>query len=277
MLCVGHRSFQPDQYPLVMAIVNVTPDSFSNVPTTDPQEAVDGAEAALADGADIVDVGPESTRPGSQPVEAEEQIRRARPVIERVHRLHPDALISIDTRLAAVAREAIAAGAVMINDTSAFRDDPEMIDVVAQSQATIVLMHRRGTPADMQAGGGPRYADLIGEIMDFLAQRAELARKRGIAPERIVLDPGIGFGKRTEHNLEILRRLSEFAALGYPLLIGASRKRFIGEITGVQEPAERLAGSLACALIAAQRGAAILRVHDVQATSQVLAMRRAMT
>lgn len=274
LLRIGHRAFAPADFPLVMGIVNVTPDSFSSPALTDPDEGARWAGLALAHGAKILDIGPESTRPGSLPVDAAEQIRRARPVIERVRREHPDALISIDTRLSAVAREAVAAGAVMVNDTSALRDDPELVEVVAESQAAVVLMHRRGTPADMQAGGGPQYQDLIGEIAEFLAERARFAMQRGIARDRIVLDPGIGFGKRTEHNLEILQRLPEFMSLGHPLLIGASRKRFIGEITGVEQPAERLAGSLACAMIAAQAGAAIVRVHDVLETSRMLRLWR---
>lgn len=271
VLTIGNRCFAASRFPLVMGVLNVTPDSFSDGGAFDSTaEAADVGLAMFAERANILDIGPESTRPGAQPVDPQEQIRRAVPVIESLRSLRSDVMLSIDTCSAAVARASIAAGAVMVNDTSALRDDPQMSEVVAASGATIVLMHRRGTPADMQAGGGPQYTDLIGEITEFLAGRANFAIQHGIPRDRIVLDPGIGFGKRTAHNVEIMRRLGEFTSLGYPLLIGASRKRFIGEITGVQSPLDRLAGSLACAWIAAEAGAAIIRVHDVLATSQML-------
>lgn len=256
-----------------MGILNVTPDSFSDAGRYEsPDGAVAHALRMFSDGAAIVDVGPESTRPGSLSVDAGEQIRRAIPVIERILSRHPDAVLSIDTRLAEVAAAAIKAGARMVNDTSALRDDPELATVVAESRAALVLMHRKGVPADMQAGGGPQYDDVVGEIRDFFGERIAFAVNAGIAAERIMIDPGLGFGKRTEHNLEILRRLREFATLGRPLLVGASRKRFIGEITGVDRPDERLAGSLACALIAVQAGAAVVRVHDVTETVELLRM-----
>jgi dihydropteroate synthase len=220
----------------------------------------------IAEGATIIDVGPESTRPGSQSVSADEQIRRALPVIRAIRSRDARIAISIDTRSADVAQTALHAGADMVNDTSALRDDPRLVEVVAASEAGVVLMHRRGAPMDMQNGGGPRYDDVTREISDFLRERRDFAVDCGIDPSRIVLDPGIGFGKRIEHNLLILRSLDRFVALGLPLLIGASRKRFIGSVLGIDDPKQRDAGSLACAVIAALAGVSIIRTHDVGAT-----------
>ena len=251
--------------PLVMGILNVTPDSFSDGgdhPTAQDAEA--RARAMIREGADIIDVGPESTRPGSAPVSAKEQIRRAVPVIRAIRAADGRIAISIDTRLASVAEAALYAGADMVNDVSALGDDPGLLDVVVASNAAVVLMHRQGIPANMQDGGGPRYDDLLGEICAFLAERRDYAVSRGIDASRIVVDPGIGFGKRVEHNLTILRRLDRFVAIGQPVLIGASRKSFIGSVLGIEEPKNREAGSLACAVIAAMAGAAILRVHEVR-------------
>ena len=265
------RTLESCESPIVMGVLNVTPDSFSDGGSHLAFDAaVSRGRQMVAEGATILDVGPESTRPGSQPVDADEQIRRAVPVIEALRRELPQAVLSIDTRLAPVAEAAIAAGAEMVNDTSALRDDAEMARVVTQTGVALVLMHRRGAPADMQAGGGPHYDDVIGEILAFFRDRLAFAERAGIEPGRVCLDPGIGFGKRTEHNLEILRELERFAALSRPVLVGASRKRFIGEITGVNEPRQRLGGSLACALVAAESGAAIIRAHDVAETVQAL-------
>ena len=250
-----------------MGILNVTPDSFSDGGDYfEPDAAVARALTMIAEGADIVDVGGESTRPGAEPTPEDEQLRRTIPVIRAIRGRDPDVAISIDTRSAAVARRALEAGADMVNDVSALRDDPEMADVVAGSEAAVVLMHRRGTSLDMQEGGGPHYEDVIGEIAAFLQERRDFAASRGIDRSRIILDPGLGFGKRVEHNLMILKHLDRFVALGQPVLIGASRKRFLGSVLGIDEPKRRLAGSLACATIAAMTGAAILRVHDVRAT-----------
>jgi dihydropteroate synthase len=254
-----------------MGVVNVTPDSFSDGGEFFDHEAAIGcAMTMIAEGAAVIDVGPESTRPGSRGVPADEQIRRALPVIEAIRSRDARVAISIDTRSSGVARAALSAGADMVNDTSALRDDPAMVEVVAASKTGVVLMHRRGTPADMQEGGGPHYDEVIGEIRDFLRERRDFAVGRGIEPSRIVLDPGIGFGKRIGHNLLILRSLDRFVALGQPLLIGASRKRFIRSVLGIDDPKQRDAGSLACAVIAALAGASIIRTHDVRATVEAM-------
>ena len=257
--------------PLVMGVLNVTPDSFSDAGQHfDPISAATGAGEMIANGAAIIDVGPESTRPGAKPVAPVEQIERAIPVIRAIRAAHQAVAISIDTRLAPVAAAAIEAGADLVNDTSALRDDPEMVSVVARSGVCVVLMHRRGRPAEMQAGGGPHYDQVVQEICDFLRERAAYAEDHGIDRSRIILDPGLGFGKRVEHNLMILRELSCFVALGYPLLVGASRKRFIGAVLDIDHPQQRQAGSLACAVIAALAGAAIVRTHDVRPTVEAV-------
>ncbi|MBI1827355.1 MAG: dihydropteroate synthase [Planctomycetes bacterium] len=259
-----------------MGILNVTPDSFSDGGNfLDIDRAVERAMEMIREGAEMIDIGPESTRPGSHPVSPEEQLKRSLPVIAGIRARDAKITLSIDTRSAIVAREAIRLGVNIVNDVSAFRDDPEMLEVVSSTQAGVILMHRRGTSADMQRDGGPHYDDVISEICDFLAERRDFATRGGIDPSRIYFDPGIGFGKRIEHNLEILRHVDRFAALGQPVVIGASRKKFIGEILGVESATDRVFGSFACALIAAQRGAQILRAHDVAATVQILQMLRA--
>ncbi len=257
-----------------MGVLNVTPDSFSDGGDyCAPERAVDRALAMIEEGADIVDVGPESTRPGvSRPVPATEQIDRAIPVIEAVRAVDTHIAISIDTRLAAVAKAALGAGADIVNDVSALRDDPAMVGVIATSGAAVVLMHMRGTPAAMQAGGGPHYDDVVGEIAAFLGQRRQYATRCGVDPSRIIFDPGIGFGKRVEDNLLILRHLDRFVALGQPVLVGASRKSFIGRILGLEMPRQRMAGSLACAGMAVIAGASIVRAHDVRPTVEVVRM-----
>lgn len=257
----------------VMGILNVTPDSFSDggeFVSTDA--AVTRGLEMVREGAVIVDVGPESTRPGSVAVADEEQIRRAIPVIRGIRRAGGAMSISIDTRSARVAAAAIEAGADMVNDVSALRDDADMARVVAEAGVEVVLMHRRGNSADMQVGGGPEYGDVVGEIKDFLTDRVEFAVRAGIAEEKIIVDPGIGFGKRVEDNLTILRRVASFTEWGRPVLIGASRKRFLGTVLGLEQPKDRDAASIACAVIAAQQGAAIVRVHDVARTCQALRM-----
>jgi len=264
-----------------MGILNVTPDSFSDggeFMSTDV--AIRHGLAMVADGADIIDVGPESTRPGSHPIAAAEQLRRSIPVIRALRRENCDVTISIDTRLADVAQPAIDAGADWINDTSALRDDSDMVSFAARRGATVILMHRRGAPADMQKEGGPIYNDVVREISDFLRERVAFAIENGLGPDRIVVDPGIGFGKRTEHNLTILRHVDQFGCVGpashpeLPVLIGVSRKRFIGTILGIDDPKQRDHASLACALIAAIHGASILRVHDVQSAVHALRLWR---
>ncbi len=254
--------------PLIMGILNVTPDSFSDGGRfLDPVAAV--AEAT-AMGADLIDVGGESTRPGAAEVPADEEIARIRPVIAALagHR------ISVDTRKAQVARAALAAGAAVVNDVSALTHDPALAGVVAASGAPVVLMHAQGTPAVMQ--DDPRYADVLVEVYLWLEARIAAARAAGIPQERIVVDPGIGFGKTAAHNLSLIRGLSLFHGLGCPVLLGASRKRFIGTIGAEPVADRRLPGSLAVALAGAAQGAQILRVHDVPETRQALALWAAM-
>ncbi len=244
----------------LMGIVNVTPDSFSDGGVYfDPRRAVERGLELVADGADIVDVGGESTRPGSRPVPAAEEIGRILPVIEGL-RKQTRALLSVDSTKAAVAQAALDAGADIVNDTSAFRFDPAMPGVVARTGAGVVLMHMQGTPLTMQ--NAPHYDDLLGEIGAFLSDRIRVAEAAGIPRERLIVDPGLGFGKTVEHNLELLRRQADFHALGRPLLLGFSRKAFLGAILGLP-PDERLEGTIAAAVLSVERGAHILRVHDV--------------
>lgn len=265
-----------------MGILNVTPDSFSDGGAfLNPAEAVYRAMTMIAEGADLIDIGPESTRPGSRPVEADEQTRRAIPVIRAIRERDPSIPISIDTRLASVSEAAIDAGADLINDTSALRDDPALSKFVADAKVPIVLMHRRGDPLTMQAGDGPHYENLIANIQDFFRERIDFTMSHGIACDRIILDPGIGFGKRFEHNVEIIARLREFTSMGQPVLFGASRKRFLGELVAQhtpaarQDPSLRINASIACAVLAAIAGAAIVRVHDVAATVEAITVARA--
>jgi dihydropteroate synthase len=248
--------------PVVMGILNVTPDSFSDGGAhLDPQAAVTHAECMLEEGAAIIDIGPESTRPGAAPVSASEQIRRAVPVIDALHQRRPEAVISIDTRDAVVAAAALAAGAVIVNDISALRDDADMAALVARRAAGVVLMHMQGTPQTMQQN--PQYGDVVVEVTGFLRERAAYAQSQGIGPDRIALDPGIGFGKTIEHNLALLRGLQSLAALGYPVVVGASRKSFIGRLLDQPHADQRLAGSLVCDLVAVMNGALVVRVHEV--------------
>jgi dihydropteroate synthase len=248
----------------VMGILNVTPDSFSDGGRfVEVDSAVAQARQMIATGADLIDVGGESTRPGAEPVSEAEEIRRVVPVIERLAGL----VVSVDTTKAAVAEAALRAGARVVNDISALRWDEQMAAVAASHGAGVVLMHMQGTPQTMQAQ--PRYDDVVREVREFLAERIEFAVAHGIGREQIAIDPGIGFGKTVEHNLELLNRLEELRMLGCPVLVGASRKSFIGRITG-REPGGRLAGSLAVAGWAAARGARILRVHDVAETRDVV-------
>lgn len=260
----------------VMGILNVTPDSFSDGGAfLDSARAIEHGHRLIELGADIVDVGPESTRPGSKPVDAEEQMRRAAPVIRALREGYPSTSISIDTTQARVAAAAVEAGADMVNDTSALRDDPAMAGFVAEAGVSIVLMHRRGTPDTMQDGGGPNYVDVVGEIRSFLSERAVFALERGIDPSRIIVDPGIGFGKRHQDNLAILGHAGQFGHLAcgpFAVLIGASRKRFLGEMFGIDDPGDRDRASVMAATVAVQRGAALVRVHDVGSTVAALKM-----
>jgi dihydropteroate synthase len=266
----------PHRPTLVMGVLNVTPDSFSDGNSFfDPDAACAHADAMSAAGADLIDVGGESTRPGSQPVAESEQIRRVVPVIAALHSLRPPAgvVLSIDTTRAAVAEAALDAGADLINDISAGLDDPGMLPLTARRGCPIVLMHMQGTPATMQLD--PRYADVTADVITALRDRLAAAADAGVDPGRILLDPGIGFGKTMAHNLELLKRLGEFRALGRPLVVGTSRKGFIGKITGEPEPARRLFGTAASVAWAAANGASVVRVHDVRPMAQVVRMIRA--
>ena len=253
--------------PLLMGVLNVTPDSFSDSGRfADPDAAVAQFGRMVEEGAEIIDLGGESSRPGAESVDAGEEWRRVGAVLARVAANSP-VPISIDTYKAEIARRAIDSGAVMVNDISALRFDPEMAQVVAETGVTAVLMHMLGTPRTMQQN--PEYHDVVAEICSFLEARAQAALAAGVPKEKIMVDPGIGFGKTLFHNLLIIGRLKEIVALGYPVLVGASRKSFIGKISGVDE-SDRLEGSLAAAVLAACAGARIIRTHDVRQTRRAL-------
>lgn len=251
---------------ILMGVVNVTPDSFSDGGRfMGAEAALEQARKLAAEGAGIIDVGGESTRPGSLPVSLEEELARAVPAVRAICRALPEAAVSIDTTKAEVARRAIEAGASIINDVSALRADPAMAAVAAETGARVVLMHMQGRPADMQRA--PRYRDVVGEIYDFLAKRLEFATSCGIARERLIVDPGLGFGKTPEHNLEIVRRIGRFRELGCPVLVGPSRKSFLGALTGAG-PGERDCVSAACVALLVAGGADIVRVHNVRLARQ---------
>jgi dihydropteroate synthase len=260
--------------PSIVGILNVTPDSFSDGGNyLDPDAAAWHAAAMLDAGAAIVDVGGESTRPGSEPVSQEEEIQRVVPVIERIIAARPEAVISMDTYRSGTAAAALEAGARLVNDVTALRGDPRMVSVVAEAECPVILMHMQGEPKTMQKE--PSYQDVVGEVREFLAQRVEQAVAAGVGPENIIVDPGIGFGKKLEHNLTLLRNLDAIVGLGFPVLVGASRKTFIGKITGVQEASERVFGTVATTVLAYERGATIFRVHDVSANRDALAVAEA--
>jgi dihydropteroate synthase len=251
-----------------MGVINVTPDSFSDGGRyLDPGAAVAHGRRLEQEGADMLDVGGESTRPWSEGVSAAEERRRVLPVIEGLISGGTSAQISIDTSKAAVARDALTAGAALVNDVTAFRGDPDMAGLVAESDVDCCLMHMLGSPRTMQED--PRYDDVVSDVKMFLEERMAFAISQGIDEERILLDPGIGFGKTRQHNLELLRRLDELVAIGRPIVIGTSRKSFLGGITG-REVDDRLAASLASNVLAYARGARVFRVHDVQATRDAL-------
>jgi dihydropteroate synthase len=253
---------------LVMGIVNVTPDSFSDGGMFDDAgAAVKHGLGLLEECADVLDVGGESTRPGSDPVSEDEERRRVLPVIDDLRRQAPEALLSVDTRRAAIAADALAAGVDVVNDVSAGAD-PDMFGVVAGAGAGMVLMHMRGEPKTMQAD--PRYDDVVTEVRGFLADRVEAAVAAGIGRDRLSIDPGIGFGKNLQHNLDLLRSIGSFRELGLPVLAGVSRKRFIGELSGADDPADRLEGSVAAAVWCATQGVHVVRVHDVGPTVRAL-------
>jgi len=254
-----------------MGIVNVTPDSFSDGGRfLKPQAAIDHGRALVEQGAQIVDVGGESRRPGAEPVSGEDELARVQPVIEGLAGAGSGAQISIDTSKARVARAALAAGASFVNDVSALRADPLMAETVAGAGAECCLMHMLGEPRTMQRD--PRYEDVVDDVKAFLEERLEFAVRAGIEERRVLLDPGIGFGKTLENNLELLRRLDELAGIGRPIVIGTSRKGFLGRIAGEAPGSERLAGTLATNVLALERGASVFRVHDVAPVRDALAV-----
>lgn len=264
MFHCGKYEFAIDR-PLIMGVVNVTPDSFSDGGRfLQVQAAVDHARRLVDEGADLLDIGGESTRPGAAPVALDEERRRVLPVIEAL--AGAGVPLSIDTQKPELMREAAVAGAALINDVNGF-EAPGAFAAVAGSACAVCIMHKQGDPRSMQQA--PQYADVVAEVDAYLRRRAAAAEQAGIARERIVIDPGFGFGKTLEHNLALLRGLKSVAAAGYPVLAGLSRKSMIGALTG-RPVGERMPGSVAAALLAAQRGASILRVHDVAATRDAL-------
>jgi len=264
------RELLGENRTLLMGILNVTPDSFSDggmFVTID--KAVAHGEALCSAGADIIDVGGVSTRPFADPVSVDEEIARVIPVIKRLSQ-RVSAPISVDTSRAETAERAIEAGARIVNDIAALRFDPLLGDVVAEADLPVVLMHMQGTPETMQIR--PAYDDVMGEIIDFLSGSIDFAVSRGIPRENIIVDPGIGFGKKVEHNLTIIRELSRLKSLGRPILVGASRKSFIGEVTGIKEPARRDTATLAVTALLVASGVDIIRVHDVKRSTEVVRM-----
>ena len=258
----------PNRRPLVMGVLNVTPDSFSDGGRyLDPSVAIAHGRAMAEAGAAVIDVGGESTRPGSEPVAPEEQIRRIVPVICGLAGQIP-AIISVDTSRASVAQAALDAGAHLVNDVFAGRDDPDLLALVAARQASIILMHMLGRPATMQ--DSPSYADVVAEVLHFLEDRVAAAQAVGIDRSRILIDPGIGFGKTVEHNLTLLRQISDLKSLNLPLVVGTSRKGFLGKITGEIAESDRPFGTAATVAWAVANGADLVRVHDVGPMAQVV-------
>ncbi|MFN8543442.1 MAG: dihydropteroate synthase [Candidatus Binatia bacterium] len=258
---------------VLVGVLNATPDSFSDGGLhLDPVRAATTAAAMVEAGAGMLDLGAESTRPGAAPVPAEEELRRLLPVLRAV-RAAVRVPLSIDTRKAVVATAALDAGADVVNDVSAGRDDPAMLSLCARTGVPIVLMHMRGTPATMQ--DAPAYADVVGEVRDFLATRATVALAAGVAADAIVIDPGIGFGKTCAHNVALLRGLDLVAGLGYPVLVGVSRKGFVGELLGGVAPTRRGFGTAAAVALAVAHGARLVRVHDVRAMRDVVTVAEA--
>jgi dihydropteroate synthase len=265
---VGSLTFGPD--PVLMGVLNVTPDSFSDGGEFFGVEpAVAQAEKMFDEGAQVIDVGGESTRPGSDPVSPEEELRRVLPVIQTMLSTRPDSIVSIDTYRSSVAEAALDAGAGAVNDVTAL-GDPRMAGLMAERGCPIILMHMLGEPKSMQQH--PRYEDVVREVRDFLAERAQQALRAGVELENIILDPGIGFGKTPEHNLKLLKRLDSLVELGFPVLVGVSRKSFLGKITGSEDPKSRLFGTVAANVLAYERGASLFRVHDVRANKEALAV-----
>ncbi len=260
--------------PVLFGILNVTPDSFSDGgDSLDPETAVRHAAAMIDEGADVIDVGGESTRPGSAPVSEAEELRRVMPVVEGIISDRPDAVVSVDTYRAGIAEAALGAGAGIVNDVTALRGDPRMAALVAEAGCPVVLMHMLGEPKTMQ--DAPRYGEVVREVRDFLRARAEYAVAAGVNPGNIALDPGIGFGKTLEHNLKLLRRLDAIVDLGFPVMVGTSRKRFIGTITGTEVARDRIFGTVATTVLGYENGATLFRIHDVGANREALAVAQA--
>jgi len=266
------KTFELGQRTWLVGVVNVTPDSFFDGGLYfEPARAIERALALAAEGADIIDIGGESSRPGSSPISAKEEKSRILPVVE-VLKQKNGILVSVDTTKAEVAEAALAAGADIINDISAGRFDPRMLPLAAESGAALILMHMKGTPRTMQVA--PHYDDLLGEVKAFLRERLEAAESCGVPRENLLLDPGIGFGKKLEHNLALLNNLGALADLERPLVVGISRKSFIGKILKLEAP-ERLEGTIAAAVVSLLRGASLLRVHDLQAVKRAIAVAEA--
>jgi dihydropteroate synthase len=272
-LVCGRRALRFGEKTLVMGVLNVTPDSFSGDGLlTGPgwlDRVVELGRRMVQEGADLLDVGGESTRPGADPVPLDEELRRVVPAVEAL-RAAVEVPISVDTTKAEVARRALRAGADLVNDISALRFDPEMARVVAEAGCGVVLMHMKGTPKDMQAD--PRYEDVVAEVREFLAERLRWAEQQGISRDRVVLDPGFGFGKRPEHNLALVRNLRVFRELGCPVLLGPSRKSTIGVVLGGLPPADRVEGTAAVVALAVAYGVDVVRVHDVRVMARVARM-----
>ncbi|EHM10303.1 dihydropteroate synthase [Thermanaerovibrio velox DSM 12556] len=267
----GGRTLEMGDHTKVMGIINLTPDSFFEASRSNGVErCLKTAEEMLSHGADVLDLGAESTRPGSDPVSPEEELERLINPLRAIRHRFPEAVISVDTYKSTTAAACAEEGADIINDISGLTFDPQMAGTVAKSQCALVLMHIKGRPKDMQKD--PSYQDLFGEIIDFFESQIDHAKKAGIEEDRIILDPGIGFGKKPSHNLEILRHTEAFSTLGRPLLIGASRKSTIGLATGAEDPAERLEGTLAVTALCAMKGVPLVRVHDVKENVKTIKM-----
>lgn len=274
-LQLGRGLLLTDQRPLIMGVINVTPDSFSGdgvLADGDPHSAGERALRLLDEGADVIDVGGESTRPGAKPVDLATELERVVPVVERV--AASDAVVSIDTTKAEVAQAALAAGARIVNDVSGAQD-PDLLAVTAEADAAYVLMHSRATPADMQDHAD--YEDVVAEVYEFLASGLQRVVDAGISIDRVIVDPGLGFAKTAAHNLDLLRSTRQLTGLGRPVLVGASRKSFLGALLDEAPATDRLEGSLACAVLAVAGGAAMVRVHDVEATVRAVRVASAVT
>lgn len=267
------RKLELGKSPCLMGVLNCTPDSFSDGGSCpSPEKALERALSLLADGAAIIDIGGESTRPGSPALPADEEISRVAPVIELLRKARPDCAISVDTRKLEVARAALSAGADLVNDVSGLQFDPGIAELASKEGAALCLMHMRGTPATMQSPENLIYGDLIGEISGFLSAAAAKAESCGVARDSIVLDPGLGFSKSLEQNVTIMREMERFHALGYPLLVGPSRKTFIGKLSDEPDAASRDYGTCGAVAALALRGVQIIRVHNVKAARQALAV-----